>query len=117
MQAPPTRDGPRVNEEIRVPQVRLIDAEGEMMGVMGARDAMLRAYAVGLAAFSAVRVMVPAFYSLGMARIPVTISMITIAVTVGLYFLLIGPLQHAGLALATSIGSVLNFAPSFCRSA
>ena len=48
MKAPPTRDGPRVNEEIRVPQVRLIDAEGEMMGVMGARDAMLRAYAVGL---------------------------------------------------------------------
>jgi translation initiation factor IF-3 len=37
-----------VNEEIRVPQVRLIDQDGEMMGVMGARDAMLRAYAVGL---------------------------------------------------------------------
>ncbi len=48
MQAPPTRDGPRVNEEIRVPQVRLIDQEGEMMGVMSARDAMLRAFAVGL---------------------------------------------------------------------
>jgi translation initiation factor IF-3 len=48
MQAPPTRDGPRVNEEIRVPQVRLIDQDGEMMGVMGARDAMLKAYAVGL---------------------------------------------------------------------
>ena len=48
MQAPPTRDGPRVNEEIRVPQVRLIDAEGEMQGVMSARDAMLRAFAVGL---------------------------------------------------------------------
>ncbi len=39
MQAPPTRDGPRVNEEIRVPQVRLIDQDGEMMGVaMTARD-------------------------------------------------------------------------------
>jgi translation initiation factor IF-3 len=48
MQAPPTRDGPRVNEEIRVPQVRLIDQDGEMMGVMSARDGMLRAYAVGL---------------------------------------------------------------------
>ena len=48
MQAPPTRDGPRVNEEIRVPQVRLIDQDGEMMGVMGARDAMLKAFAVGL---------------------------------------------------------------------
>jgi translation initiation factor IF-3 len=31
-----------------VPQVRLIDQDGEMMGVMGARDAMLRAFAVGL---------------------------------------------------------------------
>ena len=35
MQAPPTRDGPRVNEEIRVPQVRLIDAEGENDGRHG----------------------------------------------------------------------------------
>ena len=48
MPAPPTRDGPRVNEEIRVPQVRLIDQDGEMQGVMSARDAMLRAVAVGL---------------------------------------------------------------------
>jgi translation initiation factor IF-3 len=37
-----------VNEEIRVPQVRLIDQDGEMQGVMTARDALLRAYAVGL---------------------------------------------------------------------
>ncbi len=44
----PSRDGPRVNEDIRVPQVRLIDQEGEMQGVMTARDALLRAYSVGL---------------------------------------------------------------------
>jgi translation initiation factor IF-3 len=48
MTAAPTRDGPRVNDEIRAPQVRLIDAEGEMQGVMSARDAWLRAQAVGL---------------------------------------------------------------------
>ena len=48
MQAAPSRDGPRVNEDIRVPQVRLIDEEGEMQGVMSARDAILRAYAVGM---------------------------------------------------------------------
>ncbi len=48
MPAAPSRDGPRVNEDIRVPQVRLIDQEGEMQGVMSARDALLRAYAVGL---------------------------------------------------------------------
>ncbi|HYZ31060.1 MAG TPA: translation initiation factor IF-3 [Crenalkalicoccus sp.] len=44
----PTREGPRVNEEIRVPQVRLIDQHGEMLGVMSAREALLRAYDVGM---------------------------------------------------------------------
>ena len=48
MAAPPTRDGPRVNEEIRIPQVRLIDQDGEMQGVLTAREAMQRAFAVGL---------------------------------------------------------------------
>ena len=48
MPAPPTRDGPRVNDEIRAPQVRLIDQNGEMQGVMSARDAWLRAQAVGM---------------------------------------------------------------------
>ncbi len=69
----------------------------------------LWAYGVGLTAFSAVRVMVPAFYSLGLARLPVMISFVTIGTTVVLNFILMGPLRHAGLALATSIGSVLNF--------
>jgi putative peptidoglycan lipid II flippase len=73
----------------------------------------LWAYAVGLTAFSGVRVMVPAFYSLGMARVPVTVSMVTIGLTVALYFALMGPLHHMGLALATSIGSLLNFAILF----
>ncbi|GAA0569385.1 translation initiation factor IF-3 [Craurococcus roseus] len=44
----PPRDGPRVNEDIRVPQVRLIDQDGEMLGVMSARDALTRAYDAGL---------------------------------------------------------------------
>jgi translation initiation factor IF-3 len=48
MPAPPTREGPRVNEEIRIPQVRLIDQDGEMQGVMSAREAMNRAFSVGL---------------------------------------------------------------------
>ena len=83
-------------------------------GKFGASDTMetaraLWGYAVGLAAFSGVRVMVPAYYSLGMARIPVMISFVSIGATVVLNFLLMGPMAHAGLALATSIGSVLNF--------
>ena len=48
MTAPPSRDGPRVNDEIRAPQVRLIDQDGEMQGVMSARDALFKAQNVGL---------------------------------------------------------------------
>jgi putative peptidoglycan lipid II flippase len=87
-------------------------------GRFGAADTLetahaLWAYAVGLAAFSAVRVLVPAFYSLGMARIPVMISMSTIFATVLLYFPLMHFFRHTGLALAVSIGSILNFAALF----
>ncbi|MDP2213277.1 MAG: translation initiation factor IF-3, partial [Phenylobacterium sp.] len=34
MQAPPTKEGPRINEDIRVPRVLLIDQQGEKQGVM-----------------------------------------------------------------------------------
>lgn len=37
-----------MNEDIRSLQVRLIDQDGEMQGVMSAREAVQRAYAVGL---------------------------------------------------------------------
>ncbi len=46
--APPSREGPRVNDEIRIPQVRLIDQNGEMQGVLSTREAIARAFAVGL---------------------------------------------------------------------
>lgn len=47
-QQAPAREGPRINDEIRVPQVRLIDDAGEMIGIMSAREALIRAYDVGL---------------------------------------------------------------------
>ena len=48
-QAPPTRDtGPRVNDKIRCPEIRLIDHEGENRGVHDPRDAMRMAEEVGL---------------------------------------------------------------------
>ena len=47
-QQAPAREGPRINDEIRVPQVRLIDDAGEMIGVMSAREALIRAYDLGL---------------------------------------------------------------------
>ncbi|MBT8471546.1 MAG: translation initiation factor IF-3 [Marinicaulis sp.] len=39
-QTPPKNDGPRVNEEIAVPQVLLIDDTGEKRGVVSIEDAL-----------------------------------------------------------------------------
>lgn len=38
--APPTREGPRVNEMINVPEVRLIDQHGENVGVISFEKAL-----------------------------------------------------------------------------
>ncbi|OJW49167.1 MAG: translation initiation factor IF-3 [Alphaproteobacteria bacterium 41-28] len=42
------QDGPRVNEEITSPEVRLVDENGEMVGVVSQKQALERAYAAGL---------------------------------------------------------------------
>lgn len=47
-QAAPSREGPRVNNEIRAPQVRLINEKGDMVGVMSAREALMLADEAGL---------------------------------------------------------------------
>lgn len=45
----PTRDdGPRINEEIRADKVRLIDPEGNMLGVVSVREALVKAEEYGL---------------------------------------------------------------------
>ncbi|MEQ5868798.1 translation initiation factor IF-3 [Sagittula sp. NFXS13] len=47
--APPTRDtGPRVNDRIRAPEIRLIGAEGENVGVVTPQRAMEMAEQAGL---------------------------------------------------------------------
>ncbi|MCR9219369.1 MAG: translation initiation factor IF-3 [Alphaproteobacteria bacterium] len=45
---PPTKEGPRVNQEIRVPEVRVIDENGEQLGVMSVEEAMQAAVDAGL---------------------------------------------------------------------
>lgn len=44
----PEKDGPRVNEDIRVREVQLIDSEGQNKGVMAIRDALILAQEAGL---------------------------------------------------------------------
>ena len=45
---PPTLSGPRFNQFIQSPKVRVIDDDGENLGVMFTREAMEQAAAVGL---------------------------------------------------------------------
>ncbi|OQW45877.1 MAG: translation initiation factor IF-3 [Proteobacteria bacterium SG_bin6] len=46
--APPPMNGPRFNEWIQSPRVRVIDENGENLGVMYTREAMAQAQEVGL---------------------------------------------------------------------
>lgn len=48
MQAPPVKDGPRTNQDIRVPRVLLIDQNGEKQGEMPTSAALEAAEEVGL---------------------------------------------------------------------
>lgn len=47
---PPRRneDGPRVNEQIRIPKIRLVDENGEMVGVVTIQEGLRRAELAGL---------------------------------------------------------------------
>lgn len=76
----------------------------------------LSCYAVGLAGYSALKVLNPAFYALHDARTPMIISLISIAINYATASLLLRGtgLGHAGLALSTSavaiFGAVALFA-------
>lgn len=65
-------------------------------------------YALGLAAYSAIKLMVPAFYALDRPRIPVLISAATVALSITANLLLIDHLGYRVLALVTSLAALLN---------
>jgi putative peptidoglycan lipid II flippase len=66
-------------------------------------------YSAGLWAFAAVRILVATFYSLQDTITPVIMALFSITANIVLGILLMGPLGHGGLALATSVASMLNF--------
>ena len=84
-------------------------------GHFGAGDtdhtaAALAFYAIGLAGYSAVRILAPAFYALGDARTPMIISLLSMATNFVMNWMLIDVLQERGLALSTSTVALMNFA-------
>jgi putative peptidoglycan lipid II flippase len=65
-------------------------------------------YGLGLWAFSGVRIVVSSFYALQDTKTPVKTAVVSLLVNIVLSLLLMGPLRHGGLALATSIASAVN---------
>ena len=68
----------------------------------------LLAFAVGIPAFMLVKILASGFYSRQNIKTPVRIAVIAVLTNIVLDAILIFPLKHAGLALATSTSSTLN---------
>ncbi len=68
----------------------------------------LRAYSLGLMAFMLIKVLAPGYFSRQDTKTPVKIGIRAMIANMGFNLLLIFPLAHVGLALATSLSAWLN---------
>jgi putative peptidoglycan lipid II flippase len=94
---------------LKTPIIHLLFQRGQFdytATVMTAKA--LFCYSVGLWAIAGARTIVPAFYSLQDTWTPLKIALICLGANVVLISIFIFPLKHAGLALATSLSSILN---------
>jgi putative peptidoglycan lipid II flippase len=91
------------------PIVRLLFERGRFLASdTGATAAALRFYAVGLVGYATARIASPVFYALGRSRVPVIVSISTIAVNISVNLVLVRVLGFRGLALGTSIAMIGN---------
>jgi putative peptidoglycan lipid II flippase len=94
---------------LATPIVRVLFERGHFLPVdTDATAAAVRLYALGLVGYSAARIASPTFYALGRSRVPVFVSIATIALNVALSVALAGAMGFRGLALATSIAALAN---------
>ncbi len=66
-------------------------------------------YAIGLFAYSANKVLVPAFYALGKTRYPVIASFLAVGLNLIIVFFTIDRYQHLAIAFSTSCTMIINF--------
>jgi putative peptidoglycan lipid II flippase len=94
---------------LRRPIVHLFFEHGVFSAVdTEATAAALLAYALGLWAFGSLRIVVAAFYSMQDTKTPALVAMGAVAANLVLALLLMAPLRHVGLALATALAAMLN---------
>jgi len=94
---------------LRFPIVNTLWERGEFdrLTTEGTAIALLY-YSVGLCAFCGIKVIVPAFYSLQDTKTPAKVGIYSMLLNIILNLILMGPLKHGGLALATSIAALFN---------
>ncbi|WP_183326716.1 murein biosynthesis integral membrane protein MurJ [Halomonas cerina] len=68
----------------------------------------LRAYALGLVAFMLIKVLAPGFFARQDTKTPVKVGILAMVANMVFNLILIWPLAHAGLALATALSAFLN---------
>lgn len=73
-----------------------------------ATSTALAVYALGLTAYSLVKLLVPACYALNNTRLPVISSLLAVFITICLNLLMVKPFGYWGLALGTSLAAVCN---------
>lgn len=94
---------------LRTPIVRVLFERGRFGPAETSATAdALAWYAVGLAAFAGSRIVAQSFYALGEAGTAVRWGIVSIAANVVAAMALMGPLGHAGLAGASSVGAYVN---------
>lgn len=101
--------------------VALIVSAGPIIAVLFGRGAFdpadvtraaqaLAAYAIGLPAFVAVKVVAPGFFARGDTATPVKIGLAAVALNLALNLAFMIPLRHIGPPLATSLAAMFNLA-------
>jgi putative peptidoglycan lipid II flippase len=93
---------------LRIPIIHLLFQHG----AFDYRATLLTAQAlfyfgIGLWAIAGVRIIAPAFYAVQDTKTPVKMAVVSLFANVGLSLFLMGPMKHAGLALANSLASMI----------
>jgi putative peptidoglycan lipid II flippase len=101
---------------LKDPIIALIYQYGRFTADDAHQTALALAYnAIGLTAYSAVRVLAPSFYALRETRVPMAASLLSIATNYAVAKITVDYLKigHIGLALSISVVAIINFALLF----
>jgi putative peptidoglycan lipid II flippase len=94
---------------IAMPIIEVLFERGQFDATDGRATALaLMAYAAGLPAYVLIKVLTPSYFARRDMVTPVRIAALSVAVNIALNLLLMGPLDHVGLALATAVAAWLN---------